>query len=268
MTPEVALDGAWSEPRKPTQVAVLHLHGKGGNFYSGPGKFLPPLLPDVAHLSINMRCHDLGYTQPGGYWEGWPSAAAVGGGMWEDLAAGDEDVAAGLRWLRSRGFDRIVLAGHSSGGFYAGVQAAMDADLAGLVFLSPLMSNRNPLPQWFPEPGRMEEVQAHAERLVVTGRGHHLIPLPVWYFAISARSLLQRLAEPPGHWSSCVERAAVPSLLIYGTSESGAAGWERLAAQAPDGWMCHTIDTADHYYGGHEAEVAEAVWEYLEKGIS
>jgi hypothetical protein len=59
------LDAVLYEPRGgevATTPLVIHLHGKGGNFYTGPGRFIPLLTRDhdVAHLAINFDCHDLG----------------------------------------------------------------------------------------------------------------------------------------------------------------------------------------------------------------
>jgi len=46
------LDAALYEvPR--SVAAVVHVHGKGGNFYSGPGRFIPEMTADVpiSHLA-------------------------------------------------------------------------------------------------------------------------------------------------------------------------------------------------------------------------
>jgi pimeloyl-ACP methyl ester carboxylesterase len=159
----VQLDGLLTEPEE-RRAGIVYLHGKGCNFYSGPGRFVPERsrLEDVCHLSINMRCHDLGYTRtdialdmpmPAGQDDPPP----VGGGMWEVLADGHKDVGAAVTFLRERGYDKVFVAGHSSGGFYAVDYCARDRDIAGRILLSPLTSNKTPFRLWFAEDGGLEE---------------------------------------------------------------------------------------------------------------
>ena len=151
---EVPIDGALAEPANGTAVAaVVHLHGKGGNFYTGPGRFIPDRTPayPIVHLSINMHCHDLAYTRydipsPDFTTDDVPTD----GGFWERISQGHLDVAAAVEFLRAQGHERVFLSGHSSGGFYAVDYAARDDRIAGVALLSPLTSNRTGLPRWFP----------------------------------------------------------------------------------------------------------------------
>jgi pimeloyl-ACP methyl ester carboxylesterase len=217
---------------EPPRVGIVYIHGKGGNFYSLPFR---PLVPHLApagtvHVSVNMRCHDLGYTRTD-----VPSAdsvkvadVAVGGGFWEDLDVGVHDIAAAVAHARELGCRDVFLVGHSAGGFYAAAYAAQDPSIAGLALLSPLTSNKTNLGMWFPQPGELETALALARRMVEQGRGHHIIPINAWYYGVSATTLLQRAAEPDGVWSANLNVARRPTLVLWGAQESRGPMFRRL----------------------------------------
>jgi pimeloyl-ACP methyl ester carboxylesterase len=244
-----------------SRVGLLHVHGKGSSVLSGPSRFLPPLLPGMAHLAVNMRCHDLAYTVG-------TDDFAVDGGMWEDLATGYQDLAAGVAHLRERGVEQVVVCGHSSGGFYAADLMPRDDRVAAWVLLSPLTTNRNPFALWWPEAGQQERAVERARTLVDTGRGRDLIPVPGWFHAISADSLLQRVAEPDGIWLTRVGHAAAPVLLLWGDAEPRHGLWEDLFATfAGPRDRKVVLPGAGHYYRGQEAEVATSVANFLREAL-
>lgn len=259
------IDAALTEPVVPTRVAVVHVHGKGGNFYSGPGRFLPRLMPaSMAHLSINMRCHDLGYTRYDEPISGDTGHHPVGGGMWESISAGHADIAAAVRWCREQGFDRVHLVGHSSGGFYVGEYTSHDPDVAGRIFLSPLQDNRYVLSRWFPDGERERAIRA-ARAMVVQGRGQQLIPLDPWYHAISAASLVERAAQPDGMWERGVEASHAAALFLWGSAEGRAQIWQEIFERFrgfPK--QRHVLEGADHFYHGYEDEIAAHISRFVE----
>lgn len=79
------------------RATVVLLHGKGGNFYSGLSRFLPPLLKPhgIDSLTINMRSHDLAYSRRGGA-DAPGAPLRADGGMWERLSKGHLDVQAAV----------------------------------------------------------------------------------------------------------------------------------------------------------------------------
>lgn len=260
------LDGALWWPEQEPLGAVVYLHGKGGNFYSGPSRWLPERcrqLP-IAHLAINMSCHDLGYTRVDVPAPDFASAdVPVAGGMWEDLSAGPGDVASAVELLRSLGIERVAVAGHSSGGFYVGRYSAVAPDLAGRILLSPLLTNRTALPAWFGD-GQLDAALQEARDLVAAGRPGQLISVPRWYYAISAASLLERAADPPGSWKEGMETSPAPVLWVWGTAETR----DRVWAEAADSLAVPhqerlVIPGAEHHYLGHEDLIAERVGEFL-----
>lgn len=251
------LDAVLYEPASGDVPLVIHLHGKGGNFYTGPGRFIPLLTRDraLAHLAINFDCHDLGYVSY------YPHASdEPRGGMWERIADGWQDVAAAVAFARARGYSRIFLSGHSSGGFYAADYAAGHVGLDGVVLLSPVVTFHSYLRTWFPDPSALEATAARARDLDDTGVGHYLIPLGASYYAISARSLRERVSLPPDHLEQRLREVECPVLLLWGEAESRHRLWleiyERLAAPRA---RCVTIPGAGHHYAGAEQRVADAL---------
>ena len=254
------IDALWY-PADERRVGVLHVHGKGSSVLSGPSRFLPPLLPGIAHLAVNMRCHDLAYTVGTDDW-------AVDGGMWEDLSTGHLDLAAGVAHLRERGIEQVVVSGHSSGGFYAADLMPRDAGIAAWVLLSPLTTNKNPFPLWWPDPEDRDRAAALARAMVAEGRGRDLIPVSGWFHAISAASLVQRLEEPDGVWLENVRHATAPVLMAWGDAEPRHALWEDLFRQfAGGGDRRLVLGGADHYYRGQEGDLAAAIADFLADAI-
>ncbi|MQA13742.1 MAG: alpha/beta fold hydrolase [Pseudonocardiaceae bacterium] len=238
-------------------AGVLHVHGKGSSVLSGPSRFLPPLLPDLSHLAVNMRCHDLAYTVG-------TDDFAVDGGMWEDLSTGHLDVAAGIEHLRQRGLEQVVVCGHSSGGFYAADYMTRDGGIAAWVLLSPLTTNKTPLPSWFPEPAQLAAAERMARDMVDAGRGRDLIPLRGWFHAISAASLVQRFEEPDGVWLDSVRHATAPVLMAWGDAEPRHGLWGRLYDQfAGPGDRREVLPGAGHYYRGQERVLATRIGVFL-----
>lgn len=236
-------------------TALLHLHGKGASMLGIQSRFLPALLPEVAHLSLNMRCHDLAYNTD-------REDRPVAGGMYESLADGAVDIAAGLAYLRER-YDRVILCGHSSGGYYAGEYGLTGDAVDGRILLSPLFTNRTALSWWYPEPEQLDAALLLARAMADEGRGAQIIPLPSWYWGITADSLLERAAQPDDRWLAGVQSDTSPLLMLWGGTEGRDPDWadylERMSAPASGG----ALDGSDHWYGGFEHEIAERVRDFL-----
>jgi pimeloyl-ACP methyl ester carboxylesterase len=261
------LAGAWYPPARPTDVAVLHLHGKGGNFYMGPGLFLPSLddRGEFAHLSLNMRCHDLGYTRYDLPMQDVSEGPIpTGGGMWERMADGVPDVRAGVAWLRERGYEKVFLTGHSSGGYYAVEACATAPDgIAGAILLSTVISYKRNLSAWFPNGGVVDAV-VQAREYVARGEGHRLLPIDAWYYALSADSLLERIAEPDDVFAEMLAKTTVPVMFASGEKESRVPQWRSLYdALETDRKRWLVLPGATHDYMGSERELGRAVFEFV-----
>jgi pimeloyl-ACP methyl ester carboxylesterase len=268
---DVELAGFAVGPERPQSgLGVIYLHGKGGNFYTGPGRFLSLGLADedCLHLSMNMRCHDIGYTR----YDMEPPDISVGGavidgGAWERTAEGYKDIDAGIAYLREHGCDRIVLAGHSSGGLYTGIYEDSARVIVGRVFLSPLMTSRTAFQVWFSSDEQRAEVQELAEQMVADGRSEHLIPLPSWYYGITPRALLERIHEPEDYFAAGCATWSCPTLGVWGGLESRVAQWTQvfdgLAADRPVRTLL--IPETGHHYYGYENLVVEEMRAFLDE---
>ncbi len=265
------LDAALIEPGRGNAVAaIVHLHGKGGNFYTGPGRFIADRTRDdaIAHLLLNMRCHDLGYTRYDVQSPDFMSAdVPVSGGYWEQISAGHEDVAAAVAFLRSRGYGKVFVSGHSSGGYYAVDYAGRGNAVAGLILLSPLTTNRTALARWFPGDGELDAALALARQMIDDGRGSRLISLSSWYYAISARSLVERAADPVHAWEDSLASLTCPVLMVWGEDESRDALWAGIAGRAArPGLRTMSLPGCEHHFIGFEDGVARAVAEFVTAG--
>lgn len=264
------LDGLLYRPKsqKASEAALIFLHGKTGNFYGGPGRFLPPMLIDSGYssFSMNMRIHDLGYTRYDLPFHLSPGEFNFAGGAWEIIENGHKDIGAGVGFLISLGYKKIILAGHSSGGFYSIDYAGGCGDVHGLILLSPLTTNKTMLPRWFRSEKEFEETKAHAEKLIASGRGHILLPLDEWYYAISASSFIDRISEKEGHFQESIKRAKVPIMVLYGGAEDRAPIWKKLYEELdnPEKELA-AIEGSEHMYVGFEREVCAAVKKFLGK---
>jgi pimeloyl-ACP methyl ester carboxylesterase len=235
-----------------SSTVLLHLHGKGANMLGVQARFLPEMLPNVAHLSLNMRCHDLAYNTD-------REDRPVAGGMYEALDDGRVDVAAAIAWLRAEGYDTIVVCGHSSGGYYAGEYGVTGDVVAGRILLSPLFTNTTALGWWFPGQGELAAALVEAHALVDAGRPDEVMALPSWYWAISARSLIERASQPEGVWIDAVNRDDSPVLMLWGETEDRNAAWAELLGRIEAPTTGGPIAGSDHWYGGFETIVADQV---------
>lgn len=265
------LDAALIEPSRGDAVAaIVHLHGKGGNFYTGPGRFIADRTRDdpIVHLSLNMRCHDLGYTRYDVPSPDFTSAdVPVSGGYWEQISVGHEDVAAAVAFLRSHGHDKVFVSGHSSGGYYAVDYAGRGNAVAGLILLSPLTTNRTALARWFPGEGDLDAALALARQMIDDGRGDRLIPLSSWYYAISARSLAERVDDPADAWEESLVALDCPVLMAWGEDESRHALWSGIAARAArPGLHTMSLPGCEHHFIGFEDRIARAVANFVSSG--
>ncbi|MBI3089881.1 MAG: alpha/beta hydrolase [Candidatus Tectomicrobia bacterium] len=264
----VTIDGALFVPLRVEAIAtaVLIVHGKTSNFYSGLGRTLPPLLANdgISSFSINLRCHDLGYARPDLRGSVSPDAFTMAGGAWERLEDGHKDIKAGVELLRQLGYSQIVLCGHSSGGYYAVDYLSRSNQVAALVLLSPLTTTKTALSFWFESEEERQAARRQAEALVAEGRGHHLLPLPSWYWAISAASLLDRFHERQGWFDDALAKVRLPTLWLAGSMESRLELWRRSCERLPSIAKQFTvIDGADHHYSGRERSVYEALREFI-----
>lgn len=260
-TDTVPLDGLWYEAEQP-RGAVLLLHGNTMNFYTGAPRFLPPVLVPLGFscLAFNRRGHDILSIR---------DSRAAEGGAFQTAAEGRADTVFAARWLAERGFGAPFLVGHSNGGTLAAAHAAEQLGVRGLVLLSAhlggptilrVQANAGQLVA-----DRFDEFVQRAERLVAAGRGDELLAVPGWWYVISAASLLDRLHATPD-LVALAPAIRCPTLFLRGTAESpDVYPAERFAEVAGGACEVALVEGAEHFYVGHEDEVAQIVAGWLDK---
>ncbi|WP_144875923.1 DUF1749 domain-containing protein [Microbacterium sp. 1.5R] len=246
------------------KTVLLHVHGKGATMFDIHARWLPDALRGVAHFAFNMRCHALAYNTD-------RDDVPVHGGMYESLAEGEADLQAAVEFLRAEGFEQIVMSGHSSGGYYAGVYTPTGDDIVGRILLSPLTDNKTALSWWWPEPADLARAIEVAEAMVAEGRGSEIIPLPSWYWGITAKSLIERAATPGSEfWIERVNLRDSPVLFGWGGTESRDDTWAEIGTRLDPEVHDARIGESDHWYHGHEDEMTELVAGFVERvaGVS
>lgn len=258
VTRRLRLDGFLCRPPRPTRTLLVFVHGMGSNFYrSGLKKafFDLALAGGPAVLSFNNRGAERDTAD-------------------ESFAGCLADLDAALRFGRSAGFRRFVLAGHSTGCqkivFYQSRRRR--ADVAGLVLLAPaddFAICRRDLGR------RFDAVVARARALVTAGRGRE--PIAGMHEVFSARRFLgiadRTRAEAAVFDYERPMRAfrslRVPVLALFGSREEfavmpGTQMLARLAALHPLGRVAtRTVPGADHGFHRREAAVAATVRSWI-----
>jgi pimeloyl-ACP methyl ester carboxylesterase len=130
----IFLDGVVAEPRRRRGTALIWIHGLGSVFSSGQ-----PLIRElssrltaagIGYFKFNNRGHDVVAGR----------GARLAGAAFERFGASVEDIRTVIAFAARRGFDGIVLAGHSTGANKALHYAARvrDRRLRALMLLGPV----------------------------------------------------------------------------------------------------------------------------------
>jgi pimeloyl-ACP methyl ester carboxylesterase len=257
-----------SQKNPATPVAIIWIHGWGANFYYPTYVLIGRALAERGYTCItaNTRMHDLANV------EAWRGGKRIrGGGYWGVASEEVRDLAAWVDFAEHRGFEKVVLAGHSAG--WAAVRAyqaqKQDRRVIGLVFASGQVqpSTESPDP----------EQLAQARRLMAEGRGDDLVRIPNRNFPsfISAATFLDSVNGPPGSGDffgvrtpiPAVTRIRCPILAFFGTRDDvGTEGDLELIktciqrqSSGPARVDTTMIQGGDHMYTGEEAQVAQAI---------
>ncbi|TAK29889.1 MAG: alpha/beta fold hydrolase [Chloroflexota bacterium] len=262
----VLLHGALFEPSGPTTTAVLLVHGAWGNFYTGPGRFLPAALAraGVACLTLNLRGHDYGTVI-----DREPSI----GMMRDQFEDCPEDITAGLDFLCERGYHRLVLAGHSLGAAKVGYSQLVEPHPAVraliLCSLATLMSESAEFYLDMPYDTVVQDVT----RLVESGQGEQILilrhdgPMPV---VVTPRTFLSLWGpEPANDMRKYIGQLRLPILFVTcagdipSYQERTRALFE-LADQAEPRDLV-ILPRGDHYLFGAEEPFQASVLDWLNK---
>jgi alpha-beta hydrolase superfamily lysophospholipase len=130
----VWLDGVIAEPRRRRNVALVWVHGLGSVFSSGQ-----PLIQalstrlnaaGIAYLKLNNRGHDSVAR----------GSKRLAGAAFERFGESVEDIRTAIATARRAGYDRVILAGHSTGAnkVLHYVARGRDRRVIGLILLGPV----------------------------------------------------------------------------------------------------------------------------------
>jgi len=237
-------------------ASILLIHGNAAAFYDPPYVRLGRALATLGYAVLigNTRGHDIAAT----LWKassGMPFAGGGGSG-WERMEDAPRDVAAWVRLLQSRQAQRIVVAGHSKGAqkvILYGMEAPV-AEVRGIVLASPDLRGMR-------IPGELEA----ARQMVAEGRGMDVLPAQVWapWYRQSAQAVVSHAETVDRYFGSemaGVTALRLPVLAFFGSRETGAeASLEAIRNVAGASVATRLIDGADHFYSGHEEEIARMI---------
>jgi pimeloyl-ACP methyl ester carboxylesterase len=255
------LHGALFTPERPSDLALLFVHGVAMNFY------LPPLFTFGQELAargfhsfvINTRGHD------------WISRAGnltkFGGSAYENLEDCLPDLDGALDHLKQRGYRRIIFVGHSLGAIksliYQGTRRR--SDVVGIVSCS---APRQFYSERVARQAGFRELIEKAEAMVAEGKGEELIPVGVGSTPgiFTARSHVNKYGRDDNN--DCrpyAKSLGCPLLAIVGSAEPKffyEYAQEIVAAAGPDG-TCKLVDGASHFYHRHITEIVEIIYQWL-----
>ncbi len=257
------LDGLFYEPEGgATAGAVMLLHGNCLNFYSGPSKFLPPVLTAMGYacLAFNRRGHDVLVT---------PQGRLASGGAYQTAAEAVADNVFASDWLKAKGFSAPVVIGHSNGGMLAVRHVSVNPDTPAMVLLSAHLGGRHIVPKMCDNGlfarDRLEEFTAKAQAMIAEGRGRELMTLPGWWHVVSAETFIDYSTNTPDTMA-LAPSIGCPSLYIVGDQERPDIYPAEAFAQRTKG-PCEAVvmPDCDHFYTGHEDATARRVADWLRK---
>jgi dienelactone hydrolase len=274
-TDGLRLDGAWHAPQGANAGSradgIVCLHGTGANFYTSTVfQHLTPswVAAGMQVVWANTRGHDsisTAYLSRGRRRQG---------AAFEQFQESPHDLVGWAQFLKSRGCERIVYAGHSAGAVKAIYAEAVQPqpEITGLLAISPPRLSYQHFTQ-SAQKGNFLDAYRRAELLVAAGEGDTLLEVTFPLTAtISAAGYLEKYG-PREEFNilNLLPRVTRPLLLTYGSIEVGREiAFEHMpqeilrAARAEQDLSVHLIEGADHVYNGRYAELARAIGPWLQ----
>jgi pimeloyl-ACP methyl ester carboxylesterase len=255
-------------------IAVIWFHGNGVNFYYPTYVKIGRALAERGYTCItaNTRMHDLGTIA------GWRGEKRIrGGGYWGVYSEQVRDISAWIDFAKVRGFQKVVLAGHSAGStaVRAYQAAQQDQRVVGIVQASGAVKVTG-------KP-KDPELLKQAAQLMADGRGEDLlrfpnVPVPSFVSAATYLDLAKNDAEMRDFFgvdlpNPPVSRVHCPMLVWFGTKEPDigtVADLELLKtavkrlSSGPSRVDTIMLQNADHMYNGEEAQVAQTIAKWAE----
>ena len=275
-TPDgIRLDGALHAPAEvalspPADLAIC-LPGVASNFYGSQliESLVAPLTQrGIAALRVNTRGHDSICAVTSHAGRRWQGAA------FEIVDECRQDLLGWLEWARDRGYERVLLVGHSLGAIKAlyGLAYEQCSTVIGVAALSSPRLSYTTFRHGFDNDKFFESI-ATAEQHFQERRPEALFqakyPIPLF---MTASGYLDKYG-PRERYNFCrfLHRVTQPILFTYGglELESGAAAFAGLPdviralpnIEAPV--RIEVVPGADHIYSGQQTELGEILIEWI-----
>ena len=276
---ELRLDGLLFEPEGEAKAAVLHIHGRAGNFYANG--FLDAMAKNyteagLALLSVNTRGHD----HIADFRIGKTKKIVRIGQAFEIFEECVLDIGAWVEFLKSRGYRKIILQGHSQGASKIVHYLSQNQipEIASMVLMSPADPS-GLLRKYAPE--KFARDLALAKEMMASGKGEQLLPDKIrdWYY-VSAKTFANEMGgkEPNifpifdnGDFGK-LESINLPALVFYGQNEDtlvfGAQKDLEIIASHLKNPRSKTfiIENADHTYLDKKEFIARLIVDWV-KGL-
>jgi len=269
------LQGLLFEPREKASIAVVHVHGWTGNFYEN--KFLDFMAEGytsagLAFLSFNTR--GAGHVQEFIREKNSKSDCVKIGGSLEKFEDCLFDLKAAIEFLKERGFEFVVLQGHSTGcqkvAFYQ--NKTKDKKVKGLVLIEP--TDDPSISKRFLG-SRFEEAMDIARENVK--RGSENQPMPDWMpfgVQLSSQKFLSmsnskseegKIFDYSGELSE-IKQIDCPVLAVFGDkTEYQEKPGEKLELLKTTMKDCKTnlFNNTNHWFVNKEKELTEAIVQWI-----
>ena len=270
----VRLHGAvFTNSRVPGRdIAVIGTDGAANSFYGSVTGFLSPGLATLGYptLSMNLRCHDRAYSTS----------------IFEDC---EKDFAAGVAFMKERGFRRFVLFGHSLSVtqilYY--MARRQEPSVVGLALSAGHDDLRRDIHRSWEtladDPkAAYGRVLQECRDMVARGEGDRLIIIPWWrpdpklklrqsYREISAQTFVSyRSPESNCNASAWIGKVKTPMLLIAHSIVDTTASPEMMRilhklATASESTEYLEIEGSGHFYAGFEDRLIGEVAGWIER---
>ncbi|MCX6802295.1 MAG: alpha/beta fold hydrolase [Candidatus Diapherotrites archaeon] len=272
------LHGLLFRPCKKSNTALIHVHGWTGNFYENA--FIEFIASEavnhgLAFLSFNTR--GAGHVQEFLKEKNGKREFVKIGGSLEKFTDCTKDIGGAIKFLRSKGFNRIILEGHSTGcqkiAFY--LHKTKDKSVKGLVFLEP--TDDPSITERFLGK-RYREALGIAKKMVKSRKGKE--PMPAWVpfgVMLSAEKFMSmsdpeyiegRLFRFSGKLAE-IRAINCPALAVFGANtEYQEKPGEKLEILKRTMTDCDTklIQNTNHWFKGKEKELAKTIVKWIRQG--
>lgn len=280
-TDNLRLDGLFFEPDQKSSIGILHIHGMAGNFYENV--FLDLMAEEYtkvgyAFLTVNTSGHDfITDLQVVGEREQYKRK----GQIFEKFEDCVLDIDTWLKFFKSKGYDRLILQGHSLGAvkvvYY--LYKKPKSDVVALILASP--PDMLGLVRVEAEKKNFERDLTEARKLVAEGKGDALLSNKIWdWYYKSAQSYLNIFADSAktdvfpilrGGDFKELESIKIPILAFYGGTDDKTVFSPEKDLEIIQKHLKNEksktllISTAPHSYFKHEKQAALAVVNWLKE---